>query len=324
MRKRQALKFTHWSHFPCGPGVPHSARHAGGARRSGPSSRDPAGATLGSAAQSGCLDAARGHRQQISYYNNSTPSTRSTLPGRLAARSIGCLYNTQLQEVWTARRHGGHHGHAAPGDDEPHDVTTHGAARLPDHRRDADGARTSIGLLTTLQSTSTPPQRPTKDHALGRGDTDRWDQALPVLTAIEIAAPGAIDWKRETGKWSTPVKAGRPHRRGQSHEARGAHPAAHRRPEQEMTPKPRHASGTRNCTAIWMRFASAARTGKRNSSSKSGARQGFERCLEHFDTILEKLPQRRGHLMKMIERFRRVDPGPRNEASKLEDDVTEW
>ena len=37
----------------------------------------PAGATLGSAAKSGCLDAARGRRQQISYYNNSTPSTRS-------------------------------------------------------------------------------------------------------------------------------------------------------------------------------------------------------------------------------------------------------
>ena len=57
----------------------------------------PAGATLGSAAKSGCLDAARGHRQQIIYYNDSTPSTRSTqLPGRLAARSIGCLYSTQL------------------------------------------------------------------------------------------------------------------------------------------------------------------------------------------------------------------------------------
>ena len=25
MRKRQALKFTHWSHFPCGPGVPHES-----------------------------------------------------------------------------------------------------------------------------------------------------------------------------------------------------------------------------------------------------------------------------------------------------------
>ena len=45
----------------------------------------PAEATLGSAAKSGCLDAARGHRIQISYYNNSTPSTRST-----AARTVGC------------------------------------------------------------------------------------------------------------------------------------------------------------------------------------------------------------------------------------------
>ena len=46
----------------------------------------PAEATLGSAAKSGGLDAARGHRQQINYYTNSTPSTRSAT----AARTIGC------------------------------------------------------------------------------------------------------------------------------------------------------------------------------------------------------------------------------------------
>ena len=66
MRKRQALKFTHWSHFPCGPGVPHescedSSRRAPKRRRrllTRPRLRQRWAAPLNRAA----LDAARGRR----------------------------------------------------------------------------------------------------------------------------------------------------------------------------------------------------------------------------------------------------------------------
>ena len=63
MRKRQALKFTHWSHFPRGPGVLHESCEDSSwrapRRRRRLLTRPPAEATLGSAAKSGCLDAAR-------------------------------------------------------------------------------------------------------------------------------------------------------------------------------------------------------------------------------------------------------------------------
>ena len=97
--KEAGAKVYPRSHFPCGPGVPHescedSSRRAPKRRRrllTRPRPRQRWAAPLNRAAGTPRAP----HRQQISYYNNSTLSTRSTqLPGRLAARSIGCLYST--------------------------------------------------------------------------------------------------------------------------------------------------------------------------------------------------------------------------------------
>ena len=123
----------------------------------------PAGATLGSAAKSGCLDAARGHRQQISYYNNSTPSTRSTqLPGRLAARSIGCLYSTPACTERSGQRDAMADTMAMQQQEETLGRTMSPRTELPGFQTIAEmqtTQRTSIGFVKTPQYTSTPPRR---------------------------------------------------------------------------------------------------------------------------------------------------------------------